>query len=389
MQVSSNIEFICPVKTNAGKKGLDHIPIELKALNAERPIVITDQETANKGLSKHMINAFKDSGMHFGLFEGVPKTADVKTIRNLSQKFLYKGFDAIIAMGGGAAMDVAKGLNMVVSGTPEDLKLLAGIDKIQHRLKPFIAVPTAWGNGFEITKYAFIESKAYASHHLMPDLVVIDPVLFKAPDTKLMVSSAMIALTHAIEACIHPNGNEFIDCYAHAAIQHIKTCFPKALTHPKDKQANAGIGQAAAMAGCAFSNVHPGMIHRLGKAAGTMFNISSGICMGILLPYGLEYKLKKNKALVSKLFHSIADFDERAQTSPGAQQQKIIQYIKKLQNNMADATKKTLPLTLQQADISKNSLAAIAQRAIDNGLSMDKDECLKVLTAAYDGKSIA
>jgi len=388
MQQSKTIEFICPVKTNAGKKALDHIPIELKALDAERPIVITDQETAKKGLSKYVVNAFKDSGMSFGLFEGVPKTADVKTIRNLSQKFLYKGFDAIIALGGGAAMDVAKGLNIVVSGQPDDLKLLAGTDTIKNRLMPFIAVPTAWGNGFEITKYAFIESKVYASHFLMPDLVVIDPVLFKAPDTKLMVSSAMIALTHALEACIHSSSNEFIECYAHAAIQHIKECLPKALSHPKDKQANMGIGNAASMAGCAFSNVTPGMIHRLGKAAGTMFNISSGICMSILLPYGLEYQLKKNEADISKLFHALADFDERAQSSPSSQLKNIIQYIKKIHDNISNATKKSIPMTLHEADISKNSLGAIAQKAIDNGLGMDKDECLKILTAAYDGKSI-
>jgi alcohol dehydrogenase len=388
MQESNNIEFICPVKTNAGKKALDHIPIELNALDAERPIVITDQETSKKGLSKYMINAFKDSGMPFGLFEGVPKTADVKTIRNLAQKFLYKGFDAIIAMGGGAAMDTAKGLNILVSGSPEDLKLLVGTDKISKRLMPFIAVPTAWGNGFEITKYAFIDNKAYASHFLMPDLVVVDPVLFKSPDTKLMVSSAMISLTHALEASIHPKGNEFVDCYALAAIQHIKGSFSKALTSPKDKQANMAIGNAAAMAGCAFSNVTPGMIHRLGKAAATMFNISSGICMNILLPYALECQLNNDEAKVSKLFHALADFDERAQTPKNSQKQKIIQYIKKIQDEIANATKKSIPMTLQQADISKNSLAAIAQKAIDNGLAMDKDECIKVLTSAYEGKSI-
>ncbi|KPA11718.1 iron-containing alcohol dehydrogenase family protein [Candidatus Magnetomorum sp. HK-1] len=388
MQESTNIEFICPVKTNAGKKALDHIPIELKALDAERPIVITDQETANKGLSKYMVKAFKDSGMHFGLYEGVPKTADSKTIRNLSQKFLYKGFDAIIAMGGGAAMDTAKGLNMVVSGKPEDLSLFAGVDKIQNRLMPLIAVPTAWGNGFEITKYAFVDNKAYASHHLMPDLVVIDPVLFKAPDTKLMASTAMIALTHSLEACINPNGNEFIDCYAHSAIQHIKEYLPEALANPKNKQANMRVANASAMAGCAFSNVSPGMVHRLGKAAGTMFNIPSGICMSIILPYGLEYQLKKDDSLITKIFHATHDFDERAQTSASAQKQKTISFIKKLQNNMANA-KKAIPMTLKQVDISKSSLAAIAQKAIENGLNVDKDECLKVLTAAYDGKSIA
>ncbi|ETR69939.1 MAG: Alcohol dehydrogenase [Candidatus Magnetoglobus multicellularis str. Araruama] len=385
----STIEFFCPVKTNAGKKALDHIPIELKALDAERPIVITDQHTANKGLSKYIINAFKDSGMSFGLFEGVPKTADIKTIRNISQKFLYKGFDSIIAMGAGAAMDIAKGLNMVVCGKPGDLKNLAGVNKIDHRLMPFIAVPAAWGNGFEITRYAFIENNAYTSHFLMPDLVVIDPVLFKAPEIQLMTSTGMIALTHALEACIHPDGNEFINCYAHSAIQHIKACLPIAIKQPKNKMANMGVGNAAALAGCAFSNVSPGMVHRLGKAAGTMFNIPSGQCMGIILPYGLEYQMQKNDTCASQLFHAIADLQDRGKTPASVYRQKIIDYIKSLQSEMASLKKNPIPKTLAQTDISKDSLPAIAQKAIDNGLSMDKDECIKVLTAAYDGKPLA
>jgi alcohol dehydrogenase len=385
----STIEFICPVKTNAGKKALDHIPVELKALDAERPIVITDQHTADKGLSKYIINAFKDSGMPFGLFEGVPKTADVKTIRNLSQKFLYKGFDSIIALGAGAAMDIAKGLNIVVSGSPDDLNTLAGVNKINHRLLPFIAIPTAWGNGFEITRYAFVDNKAYTSHFLMPDLVVIDPILFQSPETKLMASTAMIALTHSLEACMDTNGNEFVNSYAHAAIQHIKHSLPLALKNPKNKQANMGIGNAAAMAGCAFSNVSPGMVHRLGKAAGSMFNIPSGQCMGIILPYGLEYKINKNESLADILFQAVADLDDLAKTSKSAYKQKIIDHIKQIQSEMASLKKNAIPKTLEQTDISKNSLPAIAQKAIDNGLSMDKDECIKVLTAAYEGKSIA
>jgi alcohol dehydrogenase len=385
----STIEFICPVKTNAGVKALDHIPIELKALDAKRPIVITDQHTSNKGLSKYIVKAFKDSGMPFGLYEGVPKTADVKTIRNLSQKFLYKGFDSIIAMGAGAAMDVAKGLNIAVSGKPDDLNLLAGVNKISHRLLPFVAIPTAWGNGFEITRYAFVENKSFTSHFLMPDLVVIDPVLFKAPETQLMASTAMIALTHSLEACIHPNGNEFINAYAHAAIQHIKACLPKALQKPKDKRANMGIGNAAAMAGCAFSNVSPGLVHRLGKAAGSMFKIPSGQCMGIILPYGLEYQITKNESFAEKLFQAVADFDDLAKTSKSTFKQKVLDHIKQFQSEMASLKKNAIPKTLKETDISQNSLPAIAQKAIDNGLSLDKNECIKILTAAYDGKILA
>ena len=120
-----------------------------------------------------------------------------------------------------------------------------------------------------------------------------------------------------------------------------------------------------------------------------MFNIPSGQCMGIILPYGLEYLINKNESFAEKLFQAVANLDDRAKTSKSAYKQKIIDDIKQIQSEMANLKKNAIPKTLAQTDISKNSLPAIAQKAIDNGLSMDKDECIKVLTAAYEGKSLA
>jgi len=68
-----NYEFYCPVKINSGNRALEHLPVELDALNATKPLVITDKKIAKKGLIKKIEGAFKDSGITMAIFDGVPR----------------------------------------------------------------------------------------------------------------------------------------------------------------------------------------------------------------------------------------------------------------------------------------------------------------------------
>jgi len=65
-------EFFCPVKTHSGNRALEHLPVELDALNARKPLVITGKDAAKAGLVDVLIHAFRDSGITIGVFDGVP-----------------------------------------------------------------------------------------------------------------------------------------------------------------------------------------------------------------------------------------------------------------------------------------------------------------------------
>ena len=136
-----NYEFYCPVKINSGNRALENLPFELDALNARKPLIVTDKENAKKGLIKKITDAFKDSGMTLGIFDGVPPVPDRKLVRGLMNRYRDTGCDSIIAAGEGVVVDTAKALNIVVSGRPEDLHEAAGEDMIQNPLGPFVFVP--------------------------------------------------------------------------------------------------------------------------------------------------------------------------------------------------------------------------------------------------------
>ena len=383
-----NYEFYSPVKINSGNRALEHLPVELDALNARKPLIITDKALAEKGLIKKITGAFKDSGMTLGIFDGVPTVPDLKLVRKLMNNYRDTGCDSIIAAGGGAVVDTAKALNIVVSGRPEDIKESAGEDLIKNPLGPLVFVPTASGTGFETSMFAILGGLSFASHFLMPDLVVIDPRMVTAEKTDAVVSTAMIALAHCAEAYTCPAKNPVTDTYAYASMQFVMENLAN-VVKTGDKKGRLALVNAATMAGITFSNSPRGMGHELGWAAGDISGLPHGICMGILLPYVLEYNINSEGYHMSDMLLPVAGLEIYAGTAENLKAIKAINFIYDMQHDIHDIAKGAIPLTLKDAGISKAALDGIARAAVGEGrLGFNLDDCMVILEHAWEGKQI-
>jgi len=389
MFLPDNYEFYCPVKTNSGNRALEHIPIDLDALSSRKPLIITSKNVAGKGVVRKIINAFKESGITVGIFDAVPDVPDIKFIEEISNIYRNKEHDSIMALGGGPIVDVAKIMNIAVSYNIQGLKELAGDDLIINPLGPFVLVPTLSGTGYETSRFAKIEDLTFSSHFLMPDLVVIDPRMIKAEDSEIVVATAMAALTHSAEAYTCPAKNPLTDTYAYAAIQYIAENLVNVIEEPKDKEGRLALANAAAMAGCALSNTTVDIVHTLGEVVGDMFDLPDGICMGILLPYGLEYSSNKNGYHTADLLLPLAGFDEYAKTSENLRARVAINMITEMQHDLYDATRGEIPRTLEEAEVPRYMLQDIAEKAVSHGSpKIDFDGYLTVLEHAWEGKPI-
>jgi hypothetical protein len=89
MHLPEHYEFFCPVKINSGNRALEQTPFELDALNARKPLVIARKDDSERGLVDVIVDAFKDSGIAVGIFDGVPVAPDLKLIRELFN--IYRG----------------------------------------------------------------------------------------------------------------------------------------------------------------------------------------------------------------------------------------------------------------------------------------------------------
>ena len=374
------------MKINSGNRALEHLSFELDTLNARKPFVITSKDAAARGLIDAIIDTFKDSGITIGIFDGVPSKPDVNLIKKLFGIYRDRGYDAIIAIGGGPVVDTAKALNIVISGKPEDIEGCAGDDLIKRPLKPLILVPTLSGTGYETSRYAFFEGRAYASPFLMPVLVVIDPRMTIAEDTKTTAATALVALTHAVEAYACPGKNPLADAYAYAAIRFIIENLVNAIRNPRDEKGCLALANAHCMAGCAFSNVEAGIAHILGMMIGDACQLPHGLCMGVLLPHILEKQISESGYYISDLLLPLAGFDIYTDTAENMRDQKAIGILHNFQKELFDASGGAIFGTLKDGGVPKEILRDIAQKAVGNGSKgFSEDDYLTVLEQAWEG----
>ena len=387
MFIPDNYSFACPVKTNSGNRALEHLPVEMDALNARKPLVIAGKKASQKGLVDVMIGAFRDSGITLGVFDGVPASPDVRLIRELYRTYQDNGCDALIAVGGGSATDTAKALNITVSGAPEDLALCAGKDLIKTPMKPLIYVPDLSGTGYETSRYAFLGDGIYDSPFLMPHLAVIDPRMTVSEDAKTTAAMALAALTQAAEAYVSPVKNPLVGCYAYPAIQFIMENLVNVIRNPHEKKGSLALANAHCMAGCAFSNAAAGMAHALGNAVGNDCGAAHGLCMGVVLPYVLQIYASLPGYHMTDLLLPLAGFDGYAAGPEDKRGQRAVEKIFDLQNELHKVSGGAIPRTLKEVNLSRDILKETARKAAgDSSTGLDAGVCLAVLEQAWEGK---
>jgi len=384
MHLPEHYEFFCPVKINSGNRALEQIPFELDALNARKPLVIARKDDSERGLVDVMVDAFKDSGIAVGIFDGVPVAPDLKLIRELFNIYRDRGYDAVIAVGGGSVADTAKVLNIAVSGKPENIEGYAGENMIKRTLKPLIIVPTLTGTGYEISRHAFFNGKDYTSHFLMPHLAVIDPRMTIPEDSVTTAATALAALAHAVEAYAGSGKNPLVDAYAYAAIQLIMKNLVNVIRDQRDRNGRLSLANAHAMAGCAFSNVAPGVAHKLGKVMGDVCHLPPGLCMGMLLPYVLEKQVSEGGYHISDLLLPLAGFDAYARMAENLRARRALEILHDLLKYLSKASGGAISRIWKDAQVSEDALQKIAQKAVSVGASFDINGCVKILREARE-----
>ncbi|MCX8123801.1 MAG: iron-containing alcohol dehydrogenase [Spirochaetes bacterium] len=405
MQLPAYYEFCNRVKTIVGHKALEQIPQSLKAINAQRPMIITDKGVEQAGLIKIVLAAMQKSKLKAtALFDNVPPDSDVKVVNEVAKIYRSKKCDSIIAVGGGSVLDTAKGVNIIVSENAADLMLFAGYGNVKRKLRPLVAVPTTAGTGSEVTSVAVIANHeknikmAFGSLFLLPDIAIIDSRMTKTLPPAITAFTGMDALTHAVEAYFCLAKNPLSDTTALAAIQLIAQNLVNVVKKPSDLDGRLALALASNLAGMAFSNSMVGMVHNIGHAIGGVCGVPHGVCMNILLPYGLEYNMHKASQYIGELLYPLAGEDVYNKTPKKDRPLKTVEYIRKLIQDLHDATDGKHPRFLKEVYdrngnpmIPKEKLPDIAKTAMSdpaqfyNPEDLDYNDYIMVLEAAWEG----
>ena len=292
-----------------------------------KAFIVTDESMVRLGYVDKVIYQLEkhDNHIHFEVFSDVEPDPSFDTIdRGVSAMGQFTP-DVIIALGGGSAIDAAKGMWLFYEHPDVDkegLKLkFLDIRKRTYKypklgLKAkFVAIPTTSGTGSEVTSFAVITDKdnnvkyPFADYELTPDVAIIDPDLVLTLPKVLTADTGMDVLTHAIEAYVSNMASDYTDGLAEKAGELVHKYLIRAYENGNDKEAREKVHNASCIAGMAFTNAFLGINHSLAHKLGGEFHIAHGRCNAILLPYVIRYNASTPTKFVSfpKYEYYIAD----------------------------------------------------------------------------------
>lgn len=328
-----------------------------------RILVVTDPVVSRLGLIAPLLQALKAGGTDYVVFDEITPDAPMALIVKGVAVFKKSGCDAIVAFGGGSAMDAAKAIGLAAANHKHPAQLV-GYFKGRRAPAPIYAVPTTAGTGSEVTVAAVISDPetnrklVIADTRIVPRMAALDPTLMVGLPPEVTAATGMDALTHAIEAYIGHWGTPFTDRMALSAVSMIFDALPVVHVNGGDLAAREKMALASNYAGQAFTRANVGYVHAIAHQLGGLYHTPHGLANAIVLPYVLRF-------LSPAIGPKLATLALKAKVGKPGEAQAVLAH-KFLDAVDAMNTRLAIPATLEalrQADIP--ALAQAACREAD------------------------
>lgn len=361
--------------------GLDTLLAERKKV-----LIVSDRFLVDSGKVSYITDIVDRLRAEYRVFSDVQADPDIATVTAGVGLLLDFQPDAVVAFGGGSAIDAAKAI-LFFAAKQRDMRDVL-----------FTAIPTTSGTGSEVSRFAVITDKVKEVKYplvddgLLPDAAVLDPVLTVSVPPVVTADTGIDVFTHAVEAFVSTAHTDFSDAAAEKAIKLAYRNLLTAFHQPDNLEARQKMHNASCLAGIAFSNSGLGLNHGMAHALGAHFHIPHGRANGILLPYVMSF----NAGCIDGLTPTAkryAQISRLLRLDSSSVRQSALQLIRTIRNSM---DKLGMPSTIKDAgvvqaefeeDVEAMAADALADRCTaTNPRPCTKEDIVKIYRRAYSGK---
>lgn len=299
-----------------GRGSLNHAGQCALRLGARKVFLVSDGGVEEAGWVERLMDILKKEGIEWVYYPGVTSNPRDFQVEQGAELYRKNGTDVIIAIGGGSALDTAKGIAILASNGGK-IRDYEGANRVSKPLPPMVLITTTAGSGSDISQFCIITDvergvkMSIITRTLVPNISIVDPLILKTKSETLIIHSAVDALAHAIESYTSTIASPFTEMHSLKAINLIIENLPDAVrTRSLDSLERLSI--ASVSASMAFSNASLGAEHALAHCLGGYFDIKHGVIHPIMLTavmrLNLEWALSKYcdiaKVILKKEFGS-------------------------------------------------------------------------------------
>lgn len=352
----------------------------LSAYKNQKILLVCDAFLLKSGGVEQLLRAV-DNSCEVQIFSEVVPDPPISVVAKAVSQFFRFGPQIIIAMGGGSAIDTAKGIVYFAKQMAE---------KQSIRL---IAVPTTSGTGSEVTSVTVLTEPEKKIKHMIidqaivPDEAILDASLTLSVPPAITANTGIDVLTHALEAYVATGANPFTDAMAEKSVEFIHSSLLTCYHDGSNRQAREKMHEASTFAGIAFDQAGLGIAHSLAHQLGGTFHIAHGLANALVLREVILYNSADPKARFK-----YADIARCTGICPGGESDEqalmaLLEYIKGLKAEMGMANSiRECGVTLNEFEASVEDVAANSLKdrcTLSNPTKINVENAVKILKSLY------
>ena len=302
-----------PTFIRVGENSIDELAGFCSQLGMSRPLIVTDPGIAVLPMLKNIVNLTKKAGLTASVFSQIKSNPTGKNVEDGVSSFRQGKHDGIIAFGGGSALDAAKAIALMV-GQDRPLWDFEDIGDNWTRVNtqgiaPVIAIPTTAGTGSEVGRASVITheqqrvKKIIFHPSMLPEIVILDPMVTIGLPASITAATGMDALSHNLEAYCSSSYHPMAEGIALEGIRLVKDYLPQAYKDGTHVDARLQMLVASTMGATAFQR-GLGAMHAVAHSLGALYDAHHGLLNAILMPYILT----ANKAVIQECIERLSRY---------------------------------------------------------------------------------